>query len=192
MEVANFAFEAVRNNLIKILEGKLSERMPEYYPLSVGLICIYARPFTNNFPVGELSEEIVPEEFKSLHKQIMKMRNTLFAHAQASLRVGKDDYPNEVVVEHDGTIPRICVSRAAAKTVVLERMLPLVKTLIEKTSWHRSKFAKKYVKTILNNGKGEFRLNVTDPNAPIFVPLSEDEKLVRKKKRSAFDFSTII
>ncbi len=192
MEVSNFSFEAVRNNLSKILEGKLSERMPEYYPMSVGLICIYARPFTNNFPVGELSEEIVPEEFKSLHRNIMKMRHTLFAHAQASLMVGKDDYPNEVVVEHNGIFPRICVSRVAAKTVVLERMVPLIKPLIEKTEWHRSKFAKKYRKTLRDLGKGEFRLNVTDSNAPMFVRLSEGEKLVRKKKRSALDFSTVL
>jgi hypothetical protein len=192
MEVANFSFESVRDNLMKILEGKLSERLPEYYAITVGLICIYARPFTNNFPVGELPEEIIPAEFKSLHKNIMKMRHTLFAHAQASLTVGKDDYPNEVVIEHDGTIPRICVSRAAVKTVVLERMVPLVEALIEKTSWHRSKFAKKYSKTVRNLGKGEFRLNVTDPNAPIFVRLSKGEKFVRKKKRSAFDFSTVL
>jgi hypothetical protein len=63
---------------------------------------------------------------------------------------------NEVVIEHDGTIPRICVSRAAVKTVVLERMVPLVKALIEKTEWHRSKFAKKYRKTLRDLGKGDF------------------------------------
>src|SRR6266478_563599 len=113
MEFANFSFEAVRDTLLKILEGKLTEHLPEYYAMSVGIICIYARPFTNNFPVGELSDEIVPQEFKKLHKDIMKMRHTLFAHAQASLTAGKDDYPNEVVIEYDGRIPRICVSRAA-------------------------------------------------------------------------------
>jgi hypothetical protein len=190
MEFTNFSFEAVRDNLLKILEGKLSEHLPEYYAMTVGIICIYARPFTNNFPVGKLSEEIVPPEFKAVHENIMKMRQTLFAHAQASLTAGKDDYPNEVVIEHDGTIPRICVSRAAVKTVVLERMVPLVESLIEKTGYHRSKFAKKFAKTVRSLGEGEFRLNVQDPNAPLFVPLTEEEKLVRKKKRSAFDFST--
>ncbi len=45
--------------------------------MTVGVICIYARPFTNNYPVGELSEEIIPTEFKKLHGNIMRLRHTL-------------------------------------------------------------------------------------------------------------------
>ena len=114
--------------------------LPEYYVMTVGLICIYARPFTNNYPVGELSEEIVPTEFKKLHGNIMRVRHRLFAHAQASFQVGKDDYPNEVVIEHDGAIPRISVPRTSVQPSTLERMVPLVKALIEKTNYHRLRF----------------------------------------------------
>jgi hypothetical protein len=52
-------------------------------------------------------------------------------------------------------------------------MVPLVKALIAKTEWHRSKFAKKYRKTLRDLGKGEFRLNVTDSDAPMFAQRSE-------------------
>ncbi len=42
----------------------------------------------------------------------MNLRHKLFAHADASLTVGKDDYPNEVVIEHDGRIPTRATARA--------------------------------------------------------------------------------
>jgi hypothetical protein len=192
MEFAHYSFEVVRDALPRMLEGKWDGRAPEHYLTIVGLICVYARPFTWNEPVGNLSEEIVPEEFKELHRDIMRLRHKLFAHADASLTVGKDDYPNEAVIENDGQNIAIAVSRAAVKPIFLERMLPLVEALIKNTHQCRLKHFRKFSKTIRRLGKGEFRLNVTDPNAPIFVPLTEEEKLVRKKKRSAFDFSGIL
>jgi hypothetical protein len=191
MEFAHYSFEAVRDAIPRILEGKWDERAPEHYLTLVGLICVYARPFTRT-DVGKLPEEIVPEEFKQLHDDIMKLRHKLFAHGDASLTVGKDDYPNEAVIESDGQNIAIAVSRAAVKPILVERMLPLVEALIEKTYWHRQRLARKFSKTIGRLGKGEFRLNVLDPDAPIFVSLSEDEKLVRQKKRSAFDFSSTL
>jgi hypothetical protein len=194
MEFAHYSFEAVRDAIPRILEGKWDERAPEHYLTLVGLICVYARPFTRT-DVGKLSEEFVPEEpeeFRKLHGDIMTLRHQLFAHGDASLTVGKDDYPNEAVIENDGQKIAIAVSRASVKPIVVERMLPLAEALIEKTYWHRQRLFRKFSKTISRLGKGEFRLNVLDPDAPIFVPLTEEEKLVRKKKRSAFDFSEIL
>jgi hypothetical protein len=94
MEFANYSFEAVRDVLPSILEEKQNEYSSKYYAMMVGLICIYARPFTNNRPVGKLSDEIVPEEFKDLHDSIITLRHTLFAHADAFARVGEEHYPN--------------------------------------------------------------------------------------------------
>jgi hypothetical protein len=186
MEVAEYSFEVVRDNLRKILEQKPNRRTPEFYTMTVGLICIYARPFTENQPVGRLSEKIVPTEFNELHGNIMEVRHRLFAHVQPAFTIAKDDYPNEVVIENDGVDPRICIARAAVEFRLLERMLPLVDALIEKTKDHRSKLVEKYANAVRNLGKDEFRLNVVDPNGPMFIPLTEDERLVRQRKRSAF------
>jgi hypothetical protein len=121
---------------------------PEHYLTIAGLICVYARPFTHDDPVGKLPKEIVPEEFKELHGHIMTLRHQLFAHGDASLTVGKDDYPNETVIENDGQNIAIAVSRAAFKPTFLERMLPLVEALIEKTYYHRLKLSRKLSKTV--------------------------------------------
>ena len=192
MECAHYSLEVVRDALPRMLAEEWDERSPDRYLAIVGIICVYARPFTRSDPVGKLPEQVVPEEFKQLHNHIMTLRHKLFAHADASLTVGKDDYPNEVVLEHDGRIPAICVTRASAKKSFLKQMAPLVEALIEKTNYHRQRLGKKYAKAISNLGKGQFRFNVADPNAPIFIPLSEEEKRVREKRRSSFDFNTIL
>jgi hypothetical protein len=192
MECAHYSLEVVRDAIPRMLKEEWDERCPERYLEIVGIICVYARPFTRSDPVGKLSEQIVPEEFRQLHDHILTLRHKLFAHADASLTVGKDDYPNEVVIEHDGRIPAVCITRASAKKSLLEQMVPLVGALIEKTDYHRSRLGKKYAKAISNLVKGEFRFNVADPEAPIFIPLSEEEKRVREKRKNAFDFNTIL
>jgi hypothetical protein len=74
----------------------------------------------------------------------------------------------------------------------LRRWFRCVEVLIKKTHSSRLEFEKKYAKAVRNLGKGEFRLNVVDPNGPMLTPLTEEEKLVRKGKRSAFDISTTV
>ena len=183
MEFANYSFEVVRDVIANILKEKLSDRSPDYYAMTAGLICVYARPFTNNRPVGKLNDEIVPPEFKGLHDKVITMRHKLFAHAEASLMVGEEDYPHEAVIENDGKIISIAVSRVAVKPNLLEQMSPLVEALIKKTDYYRLKQAKKFASTIRKLGKGEFRLNVADPSAPLFLKLSAVQKLVRQEKK---------
>jgi hypothetical protein len=67
MEFANYSFEVARDIIGSILERKFDDRSPEYYAMTVGVICNYARPFTNNKPVGKLADDIVPVQLKSLH-----------------------------------------------------------------------------------------------------------------------------
>lgn len=55
-------FQAVRDGIRRLLERKLHSDEPEYYPFLVGLICLYGRPFTNNRPVGPLTEDIIPQD----------------------------------------------------------------------------------------------------------------------------------
>ena len=190
-EFALYSFEAVRDTIELILEKKLDHRRSlEYYAMSVGLICTYARPFTNNEPVGKLSEEIVPEEFKHRHTLIMALRHKLFAHADATLAAAPDNYPNEAVIVNDGEKLWMDVSRSAVVPSLLEKMQPLLNGLIEKINYYRRKYQKKFSKHVARLGKGEFRLNVSDPAAPLFIELSEAERRIRKEKKSSLDPSS--
>jgi hypothetical protein len=181
MEFAFHTFEAVRAGIEKLLERKLHSDEPEYYPMLVGLICLYARPFTNNRPVGPLPDDIVPQEYRELHRTILEMRHTLFAHGDASAMTRPDDYPNELVFVNSRQGRRFHMTRFLAEPPFFELMKPLLDALIEKTRYHSNKLADK-LKGHFGPFKnlGEFRLNVLDANAPIFSKLTEAEKVTRE------------
>src|SRR5258708_6178701 len=178
MEFAFHTFEAVRAGIEKLLERKLHSDEPEYYLMLVGLICLYTRPFTNNRPVGPLTKDIIPEEYLNLHRDIITLRNQLFAHGDASVMTRADDYPNELVFANSRQGRRFHMTRFLAEPPFFEFMKPLLDALIEKTRYHSNKFAdnlKGRVGPFKN--LGEFRLNVLDANAPIFSKLTETQKL---------------
>jgi hypothetical protein len=181
MEFAFHTFEAVRTGIEKFLERKLHSDDPEYYPMLVGLICLYARPFTNNRPVGPLPDDIVPQEYRELHRTILEMRHKLFAHGDASAMTRPDDYPNELVFVNSRQGRRFHMTRFLAEPPFFELMKPLLDALIEKTRHHSNKLADK-LKGHFGPFKnlGEFRLNVLDANAPIFSKLTEAEKVTRE------------
>jgi hypothetical protein len=87
----------------------------------VGLICLYARPFTNNRPVGPLSDEIVPPEEKDVHETIIEIRHKLFAHAEASAVLRDDDYPNDVFLMNYKGKSSLTLARFAPKLESLKQ-----------------------------------------------------------------------
>jgi hypothetical protein len=181
MEFAFHTFQAVRAGIEHFFERKLHSQEPEYYPMTVGLICLYARPFTNNRPVGPLTEDIVPKEYLELHQSIIKMRHQLFAHGDASAMTRPDDYPNDLVFVNNGKTVRFNMTRFLAEPPVFELMKPLLDALIKKTRYHTTKLTEKFKKYFELSNIGEFRLNVLDPAAPIFSKLTEAEKFTRNE-----------
>ncbi len=181
MEFAFHTFRAVRAGIERFLERKLHSDEPEYYPMLVGLICLYARPFTNNRPVGPLTDDIVPQEHRELHQTIIKMRHQLFAHGDASATTRPDDYPNELVFVNDGKSLGFHMTRFLAEPPFFTLMNPLLDALIKKTRYHSDKLGKKFNRYFgPSKSIGEFRLNVLDSSKPIFSKLKEAEKVVRK------------
>jgi hypothetical protein len=181
MEFAFHTFQAVRAGIEKLLEYKWHSDQAEYYPMCVGLICLYARPFTNNRPVGPLSEEIVPEEHLGLHRYIVATRHKLFAHGDASAMTRPNDYPNELVFVNDSKRTSFHMTRFLAEPEFFQLITPLVETLIKKTRYHADKLGKKFNRHFgPSKNLGEYRLNVLDPTGPIFSKLTDTEKIVRQ------------
>ena len=175
-------FQAVREGIRRLLERKLHSDEPEYYPLLVGLICLYGRPFTNNRPVGPLTEDIVPQEHIELHRSIIHMRHQLFAHSDVSAILRPDDYPNELVFENNGKATTFNITRFLAEPAFLQLMVPLLDKLIEKTGYHSDRLGKKFRGYFGRyRNLGQFRLNVVDPSKPVFAKLSKAEKAARQE-----------
>jgi hypothetical protein len=187
VEFARYCFEVVRDSVPLILEKGKGGQSLEYYVMTVGAICTYARPFTNNRPVGKLDDEIVPDEFKNLHSSLIAARDQLFAHGDPFLEVAPGEYPNEAVIVKDVGIPSMRVSRSAMTPDAFQRILLLAEALIKKAEYYIEKYQARFARQIHALPKGQFRLNVVDPNGPLFTKLSEVEKQVRKNKKMLFD-----
>ena len=122
--------------------------------------------------------------FSELHKKILDIRHMLFAHADASLAIGDENYPNAVMIESDGIEPFISLPRSAIKWDALKQFLPLVEALTESTNRYRSEYVRQFVGPVLKCGKGVFRLNVVDSSSSICVKLSEAQEIAWRKKKS--------
>jgi hypothetical protein len=74
--------------------------------LCVAIAVIYARPFTTSEIVGALSDKVVPSETRSLHDQLMKLRDQVSAHSDADAWAhGRDGPPAnnvQVIITSDG------------------------------------------------------------------------------------------
>jgi hypothetical protein len=53
MECAHYSLEVVRDAIPRMLKEEWDERCPERYLEIVGIICVYARPFTRSDPGWE-------------------------------------------------------------------------------------------------------------------------------------------
>ena len=65
MQFALTTFNDVRNGINGMLERGFTPDLPEYYPLGVGLICLYGRPFKLSRPFGKLDDSLVPPTTRS-------------------------------------------------------------------------------------------------------------------------------
>lgn len=73
-----------------------------------GALCAYyARPFTDNRGLGQLSPKVVPSELKSTHEKLLLLRNKVAAHSDS-------DH------EHNGVSVNAVYFRSDGKQVIVE------------------------------------------------------------------------
>jgi hypothetical protein len=129
---------------IKDLQQKgFSKDSPQYYPLMVGLICLYARPFTTSKGMASLSHDIVPAQFRDLHRELLRLRNEMFAHTDpAALLPGatesSEDFASGIVFRKQRKKVYVIPSRFHADPQFLpDFILHLLEALIEITDKKR-------------------------------------------------------
>jgi hypothetical protein len=96
IEYAHATFKEVGHRIKSLLEDNIKRTSPEYYPVSVGIICMYCRPFTDNDLVGKIPIKIVPNKHREIHDRVCKFRNEIFAHTAGDAILGHGEYMNAV------------------------------------------------------------------------------------------------
>jgi hypothetical protein len=168
---------------IKDLQEKgFSKDSPQYYPLMVGLICLYARPFMTSEGMGSLSHDIVPAQFRDLHRLLLTLRNEMFAHTDpAALLPGaatsSKDLASGIVFRKQRNTVYVIPSRFHADPQFLpDLILPLLEALIQITDKKRKQLQSMLARYVPEM-PGDYELNVLDIDQPLFKGVPAVSKL---------------
>ena len=174
MEYAHATFESVQDGINSLLGRHLKQSAPEYYSLSVGIVCLYCRPFTYGNHVGRIFPEIVPEEYRDSHKLIVQFRHEIFAHSDAGSILGPDQYMNAVKLEKRREKFAFYITKGTVLPEFFERIRPLVSFLVEETNRRRFQLLAEIQTPVLRARDGFYRLNVFDQSGPAFIEIEEN------------------
>jgi hypothetical protein len=148
-----------------------SKDSPHYYPLLVGLICLYARPFTDNNIVGCIPLSLVPEGDRPLHQMLMDLRNEVYGHNDPATLIQPNDYAHEIVFRRQGETVKIIPQRFHIDLEFLpDHLLRLTETLVRKTKEERLRI-QEMLKPCMPREPGDYRLNIVDLTQDLFLTI---------------------
>ena len=152
----------------------LSKDSPHYYPLLVGLICLHARPFTDNNIVGRIPLSLVPEDDRQLHRMLMDLRNEVYGHNDPATLIKLGDYAHEIVFRQQGATVKIVPQRFHIDVEFLpDHLLRLVETMVRTTTEERTRI-QELLKPSMPRELGDYRLNIVDLTQDLFVPIRSE------------------
>lgn len=174
MQFALTTFSSVRKGIHGMLERGFFVDLPEYYPLSVGLVCLYARPFKiTRPPFGKLDGSIVPAAHAKLHTELLRIRDQTFAHSDPSVEAAPWQAGNELRferVDHQDGRDRIggFIAQNFVDPVYFKQMLPLLDDLIDITNKRTQEVCGR-LSSLLPKPNGQYVVNVLDADGPLFL-----------------------
>jgi hypothetical protein len=145
---AQLCFEYVTTTSDRIIHEKWSLDHPSIYQMSVAIVVLYARPFTNCHGLGCLSEDFVPSEYRSKHNRLLTMRHKVFAHYDATDEVAASnaDLTSEMRFRFDGRELVLELKETPLITEAFDQLKELSEKLEQKCRWQMQKIIKRYEK----------------------------------------------
>jgi len=154
-----------------ILDERLEENSPLFYPLVTSVFVLYGKPFKRARGVGQLREDMIPSEHLELHHLLLKHRDQVYAHTDA------DAFPlagygvvNQVRVIQTPTEMHLFAVDFRARFPLMPSVIDLCRILQEKTAYHVEKLFNRY-KGRVPKSVGEYAINVSDQTGDFFTPV---------------------
>jgi hypothetical protein len=173
MGYARESFKYVRKICDFITDRQLDRSSPVHHQLCMAIVVLYARPFKSSEIVGALSERFVPNEIRSLHDQLMKLRDQVAAHSPANaMPYGSDGPPaNSVwlVITDDGQ-RSLAIGELHFSATAISDIIALSNILIEGT--HKeltSIWTRLHEQRLIPTFPGEYLM---DPEKAEFTPMN--------------------
>ncbi|HTX22705.1 MAG TPA: hypothetical protein VMD27_12730 [Candidatus Aquilonibacter sp.] len=152
-----------------VLQNKIEEDNPVFYPLIAAVYVLYGRPFKNSFGVGSLGEEIIPPGHLELHRLLLKHRDRIYAHTDATnFELPDVGQANQVGVVVSPTEKRLFGTQFCARPPLLPDVINLCQSLQKKTEYHVCKLFERYVKHVPNE-VGKYVINISNQAGSFFT-----------------------
>jgi hypothetical protein len=164
---AQHCFKHVENACTFILQNGIGENHPAYYPLVVGLYVLYGRPFKDTKVVGTLSKNIVPAEFRPLHKIMIELRDEVYAHSEPGR---KSEVRVRVSYTGASRVVLLIASEFFSRLPTLAKIIELCQAMQTTMQGEINKLQNHYFPKHLPKEEGEYPINIFDPAEPFFLP----------------------
>jgi hypothetical protein len=147
-------------------DSELSENI--YYALIVSIFTIYSRPFTQSTGTGKLEAKIVPAKHRKLHRELLRQRNQIYAHSDATGAPSTFGNINQVrfFVSHGVIQPGVL--RWRSELAVLNEIVSLCESLKQKTKYWIDRIQNKHFPR-LKVKPGDYLINLDPKGSSFFV-----------------------
>jgi hypothetical protein len=152
-----------------VLQNKIEEDNPVFYPLIAAVYVLYGRPFKKSCGVGSLDEGIIPPEHLELHRLLVKHRDQVYAHTDATkFELPDVGQANQVGVAVSLTEKRLFGTQFCARPPFLPNVANLCQSLQTKAEYHVCKLFERYKKQVPDK-VGKYVINVKDQTGNFFT-----------------------
>jgi hypothetical protein len=170
MFYAEQCLKHVRTAAEHILNEKLEEDNPLFYPLITAVHVNYGKPFGFSRGVGRLEEEMIPPQHLDLHRLLLKHRNQVFAHTDAiDFELPDFGQANQVCVRRSLDGIRLFGTEFQTRYPLMPPVIDLCDILLKKTSYHVVKLFNRYTGQV-PRPIGDYVINVYDQAGDFFLP----------------------
>jgi hypothetical protein len=178
LAIAYDSFTEVGKSCKFAIGEKLKSADPGYYAIAVGIVTLYARPFTDNAKIGKLSPKLVPTEFQDVHSALINLRNKAFSHSDSDGALDGHGKMTEVRFSFDGRYFASFSSRPVFEPVLLPSIDRLAELLAVQVKKQSDEVFEKILRAVIPTLRGsdvgkEFELNLEDEKGPMVVRATE-------------------
>jgi hypothetical protein len=170
MFYAGQSLEHARAAAEYVLKENISADNAIFYPLISSVYVLYGKPFKRSNGVGCLGEELIPLEHQEFHRDLLKHRDKILAHSDASgfdwLDVGQ---ANQVRLVRRPTDMSLFCSQLEANPDLLPCIIRLCLELLKQVKIKKRELFERYKKYVPAE-IGEYILNIEDQSGDFFRP----------------------